>query len=183
MLISQPPQANRQAFSLLELLLVIFIISLVYYLGFEGIEKAGKKKTVLSPLTLKKDIVQQDGFKGPGTLICTDRCRQCYFKEGLNAPFKPIEASVSLKNIKVYSLDRRNELYSPDYGRYKDSKICLVIDFYPNGSSTPVILQDAKGTYFLPSYFGKPQQVDSLEAAQKLWIAYIEKIKDQGSYY
>ena len=40
-----------------------------------------------------------------------------------------------------------------EYGRYQDEKICLVLQFYPNGSSTQIILKQLDDVYLLPAFF------------------------------
>ena len=47
---------THKGFSLIELLIVILIISLVYFLGFSSIEKASTKAKALTPLNLKSSI-------------------------------------------------------------------------------------------------------------------------------
>jgi len=44
---------HHKGFSLIELLIVIIIISIVYFLGFSGIEKTTDKPKALTPLNLK----------------------------------------------------------------------------------------------------------------------------------
>ncbi len=174
---------ERKGFSLLELLLVIFIISLVYFLGFSGIEKSSKKAEPLSPLTMKQSIMQSSLFRGKGTFICVNKCRSCYFREDITSPFEAYEGAVDLQDAKVYSIDANDNLVPQAYGRYQDHPICLRIDFYPNGSSTPLILETAKGIYYLPAYLGKPQKVDSLEKAKDLWLAHDHDLDNRGDYY
>ena len=61
---------------------------------------------------------------------------------------------IDLTGIKAYTIDSSDSLRQLEYERYDDKRICLVMDFYNNGSSTQIILEDAKGTYFLPAFFG-----------------------------
>ena len=173
----------RRGFSLLELLLVIFIISLVYFLGFEGFEKTEKKEEKITPMNLKKELLKGVYLNSTGTLLCTDKCRICYFRKTPSDPFETIKAPLLLKNTKSYLLNQRNELFSPNYGRYNDKEVCLWMDFYPNGSATQIILENDKGIYFLPAFFGLPQKVDSLEKAQALWMAHNNDLKERSDYY
>ena len=175
--------AMRYGFSLLELLLVIFIISLVYFLGFSGIEKQEKKAPALTPLTLKKSIQESSLFTGQGTLICIDKCKSCYFRKDISSPFEAYDGAINLSPLEVYMVDVNDNLQKVTYGRYQDQPICLQIDFYPNGSSTPLILQTDEGNYFLPSYFGTPTQTDSLAKAQDLWLDYDHALDSQGDFY
>jgi len=176
-------EVMRKGFSLLELLLVIFIISLVYFLGFDGVEKREKKPSDLTPLTLKTSISESGQFPGQGTLICVDKCRSCYFRKDISSPFEAYEGRIDLSHIEVYTVDEADNLQKMTYGRYQDKKICLRIDFYANGSSTPLILQTDGGNYFLPAYFGTPQKTDSLSKAQDLWLAYDHSLDGQGDFY
>ncbi len=175
--------SSRRAFSLLELLLVIFIISLVYFLGFSGFEKEKKRMPVLTPLKLKEAVTQSPLFKGKGTLICIDGCRSCYFREDIASPFEAYPGKTKFSHLKAYSLDANNALTQLEYGRYQDQKICLEVNFYPNGSSTPLILQDDNGVYFLPAFFGKAKKTASLEEAKALWLKNSDVLHHQGDYY
>ena len=174
---------SRKAFSLLELLLVIFIVSLVYFLGFSGFEKEKKRLPVLTPMKLKEEVMQSPLFRGKGTLICINECRSCYFREDIASPFEAYKGKTKLSRLKVYTLDGNDVLTQVEYGRYQDRKICLQVDFYPNGSSTPLILQDDDGIYFLPAFFGAPQKVASLEEAKALWLKHNDAPQHQGDYY
>ena len=58
----------QKGFSLIELLIVIIIVSLVYFLAFSGIEKTEEKVKSLTPLNLKSFIQNSELFQGTGTL-------------------------------------------------------------------------------------------------------------------
>ena len=180
---SHTRSGSKKAFSLLELLLVIFIISLVYFLGFSGFEKEKKRLPVLTPMTLKEKVMQSPVFKGRGTLICIDACRSCYFREDITASFEPYEGKTKLTHLKTYTLDSGDNLVELEYGRYQGQKICLKMEFFQNGSSTPLILQDDDGTYFLPAFFGEAQKAASLEEAKEMWLKNDDALQHQGDYY
>ncbi|RRS31376.1 MAG: hypothetical protein P794_04140 [Epsilonproteobacteria bacterium (ex Lamellibrachia satsuma)] len=173
----------HRGFSLIELLIVILIVSIVYFLGFSGLEKSDNKPKALTPLNLKSTIVKSDLFYGEATLMCTDKCRSCYLRKGINDPFKSYEHGIDLKDTEVYTLDQQESLLRLEYGRYKDHKICLVLDFYRNGSSTQIILKNENGVYFLPAYFGEPKKVDSLEDARDLWLKNSDLVSNSGDFY
>lgn len=173
----------HKGFTLLELLLVIFIISLVYFLGFSGAEKYTPKPLVLTPLTLKANIINSSIFQGKGTLICINNCRQCYLRADISSPFEEYKGKIKLDQLEVYFVDRNGALQKKEFGRYHDEKICLQINFYQNGSSSQLILKDSKGIYFLPAFFGKAQKVNSLSDAKALWLQYIDKISSEGNFY
>ena len=173
----------RKAFSLVELLIVILIISLVYFLGFSNIEKSSSKPKALTALNLKSTIIKSDIFQGEGSFVCIDKCRSCYLRKDINSPFEAYNNRIDLKNIEAYTLDARDNLQKIEYGRYQDEKICLALQFYPNGSSTQIILKQDNNVYFLPAFFGEAQKVASLEEAKALWLKYNQLVANKGDFY
>jgi prepilin-type N-terminal cleavage/methylation domain-containing protein len=172
----------RKGFTLIELLLVIFIVGLVYSLGLSGVDLGKKKPKALTPLNLKSIINKNRNFLGEYRLMCLNKCKSCYLRKGLSGSFSPYKNGISLTGIEAYTLDERESLMRLEYGRYKDKKICLSIDFYKNGSSAPIILKDSKKSYFLPSYFGESKAFDSPEDAQEYWLRNVSKISGGGFY-
>ena len=173
----------HKGFSLIELLIVIIIISMVYFLGFSSIEKSSTKKKALSPLNLKSSILKSELFQGEATLLCLNRCRSCYMRKDINSPFEEYEQNIDLKNIEAYTLDARDSLHRMEYGRYQDKKICLMLNFYTNGSSTQIILKNKDAVYFLPAFFDEPQKVDNLEDAKELWLKNAHLVSNSGDFY
>jgi prepilin-type N-terminal cleavage/methylation domain-containing protein len=174
---------GREAFSLLELLVVIMIVSIVYFLGFSGIEKSESKPKALTPLNLKNSIINSELYTGEATLLCINKCQNCYLRKNIHTPFEPYENKIDLTGTKVYILDSHNALLEMEPGRYQDQKICLKMNFYRNGSATQLILENQYGVYFLPALFGEAQKVDSLEDARKLWLSDSETITNSGDFY
>ena len=173
----------HKGFSLIELLIVIIIISLVYFLGFSGIEKATTKTKALTPLNLKSTVLKSELFQGEATLLCINKCRSCYIRKDINSPFEVYEEGIDLKDIEAYTLDARDSLQRMDYGRYQDEKICLMLNFYLNGSSTQVILKNEEAVYFLPAFFDEPQKLDSLAEAKEVWIKNSQLVSNSGDFY
>ncbi len=173
----------HKGFSLVELLIVIIIISIVYFLGFSGVEKPDSKPKALTPLNLKSNILKSDIFHSEAMLLCIDKCRTCYLRKGINGSFEAYEHGIDLKDTEAYTLDERESLQRKEYGRYKDKKICLAIDFYRNGSSTQIILKNESGVYFLPAFFGEAQKVDSLDDAKDLWLKNSDLVSNNGEFY
>lgn len=175
---------HKKAFSLIELLIVIFIVALVYFLGFGPFSLSKQTKKAITPLQLKSAIQQSNDFSPQGKLICIDECKTCYFKANINSPAKKIDTHINLgKDITIYQLDKDNTLTKVDFGRFMDKKICLEMNFYKNGSSTQMVLENSKGIYFLDAYFDKSQKVNSLDDAQDLWLKYEKALSNQGDFY
>jgi len=173
----------RKGFSLVELLIVIMIISLVYYLGFSGVELGKQKPKALTPMNLKENIVNSEFFSDHATLMCINKCRQCYLRKGVSSAFEAYSHKIDLSNIKAYTIDGSDALRRIDYERYNDKKICLVMDFYTNGSSTQIILENEEGTYFLPAFFGEPKKFDSPEDAKAYWLKQSRMVSNAGDFY
>ena len=173
----------HKGFSLVELLIVIIIISIVYFLGFSGIEKSSNKIKALTPLNLKSSILKSELFQGEATLLCINKCRSCYMRKDINSPFTEYEQGIDLKNMEAYTLDTRDSLQRIEYGRYQDKKICLMMNFYANGSSTQLILKNQDAVYFLPAFFDEPQKLDTLEEAKELWMKNSQLVANSGDFY
>ncbi len=173
----------RKGFSLIELLIVILLVSMVYFLGFEGIEIGKKKPKALTPLNLKSNILSSELFNGQATLLCIDQCRSCYLRPDVSSAFEAYTSPIDLINIQAYTIDKYDSLTRIEYGRYQDKKICLIMDFYHNGSSTQIILKNDQEAYFLPSFFGQPQAFSSIEDAKEYWLRNSTAVSDSGEFY
>jgi prepilin-type N-terminal cleavage/methylation domain-containing protein len=173
-----------KAFTLMELLIVIFIVALVYFLGFGAISWSSQKNTQLTPLTLKNTIQKSSFFKGEGKLICLDNCKSCYFQSDIKAPLIKIENKIELgSDISIYQLDKDDTLSKRDFGRFDDKKVCLIMDFYKNGSSTQMVIENSKGIYFLSAFFNTSTKVDTLSDAKRLWLRYNKHLQNLGDFY
>lgn len=173
----------HRGFTLIELLIVILIVSIVYFLGFEGLELGKAKPKPLTVMNLKKNIVNSELFDQHATLMCLNKCRTCYLRKDLSSPFTLYPDSIDLYNMKAYVLDNSDSLVLMEYGRYDDNEICLIMEFYDNGSSTQIILENEKGTYFIPSFFGTSIRFESPEEAKEYWITKSQVLSDSGEFY
>ena len=173
----------RAGFTLIELLIVIALILMVYTLVFTYFQKKEEKPQPLSPLTLKSSLHQSGQIDGHTTFLCIDKCTTCYIRHGINDTFKLYEAELNLKDTVAYILDEYDNLSEIEYGRYDDEEVCLKLDFYPNGSSTKVILKHPDGVYYLPSFFGEPQKLESIEDAKEIWQENTTLVSKTGDFY
>ena len=174
---------HSKAFTLLELIVVIFIISIVSAMVFSNLQHKEEKIKVLDPSTLPFEF--RKAFKGQGDveLFCINKCQECYvIKEGNISPYK---GDIDLgKEIEIYLLDNDNRFVQiDDFGRIKDEKVCLRYHLYSNGSTTQMLIKNSDGIYYLPSFFGKAQKVKEMDEAKELWIKETYDLKDSGSFY
>ena len=178
-----PAAFSSRGFTLLELLIVIVIVLGVFVLGFSGLEKRESMPKVLTPLNLKSAIQNASFFNGEGTLMCVDACRKCFFRESFSSPWTPYKSPMDLRGTESYTVNSNDSLLLMEYGRFDDEQICLMIDFFRNGSSTQIILENEHGVYYLPAFFGESQKVESLEEAKELWLKHNTYKLDSGDYY
>jgi len=174
---------QHKGFTLIELLIVILIVSMVYFLGFSDIEMTKKQQKALSPLTLKSTIVDAEWFNGQITLLCVNKCKTCLLRQDISSAYQPYENGIDLTNIKAYTVDASDSLVRIEYERYDDKEICLRMDFYPNGSSTQIILENEEGAYFLPAFFEEPKLFPSPEDAQEYWLDNTKLVSDNGAFH
>ena len=178
-----PSITMRKGFTLIELLIVILIVSMVYFLGFSGVELGKKEPKALSPLNLKANIVSSEWFSGHATLLCLDKCGTCLLRRDVSAKFQAYDNGIDLTGIKAYTVDDENNLVQIEYERFNDKKICLKMDFYDNGSSTQIILESEKASYFLPAFFNEPKEFTSPQDAKDYWLENSQLVSDRGDFY
>jgi len=174
---------NRKAFTLIELIIVVMIISLVGFLVFSEAVEETKKPDKLDPLTLPITLRKTFDFPEDIEFFCVDKSRDCYIAKGNE--IIPYEGLVDFgKDFEVYIVDEDNQLVKiEEFGRIKDNKITFRYTLYGNRSTSQMILSNKKGVYYLPTYFDKPQKVDDLDDAKALWIKEDYNLRDQGNYY
>lgn len=174
---------TQKGFSLIELLIVIVVIGGVLALGLGSFSLSKPKPKALTPLNLKTTIRHSEFFQGQATLLCVDNCSKCYLRKTLSSPFQAYSNKIDLTGIKAYTIDERDSLREIKYERFNDQKICLIMDFYNNGSSTQIILENKEGAYFLPAFFGEAKKFDSPEDAKDYWLEKSHLVSNSGDFY
>ena len=174
---------ERKAFTLIELIIVILIISLTGFLLFSEIRKHEEKAEVLDPTTLPIALRKAFSENQEIELFCIKKTTQCYTVQG--SDISSYEGLVQLgTNVETYKVDENNQLIKIDeMGRIEDEKITFRFALHANGSSTQMVIANDQGIYYLPSYFGEAQKVESLDEAQELWIKEEFDLGDKGNYY
>ncbi|MEA3417780.1 MAG: type II secretion system protein [Campylobacterota bacterium] len=172
---------SRPAFSLLELMIVILIISLSYVLVFSTYKKSAKKPKSLTPMTLKSTLLDQGLFHTDSEFFCLDKCQSCYLYQ--DDETGSYEGEVAFGDIKAYTLDQNDNLYQIDFGRYQDHPVCLRFGLHHNGSSSQMVIESKGKFYFLPAFFGEAVEVESLAKAKELWLQHTPLLANNGDYY
>jgi len=174
---------TQKGFTLIELLIVILIVSIVYFLGFSGVELDKSKPKALTPLNLKKMITHAKWFEGKISLLCVNKCKTCLLRKDISSQYIPYNNGIDLHDIEAYTIDASDMLTRIVYERYNDKEVCLKMDFYPNGSSTQIILKNDKGAYFLPTYFEDAKRFETPEDAKDYWLKNTQLVSNRGDYY
>lgn len=172
---------HRRAFSLLELLIVIVIISLSYMLVFSSMQQTQNKPKAMEIENLKSILGKQGLLHTDSELFCLGKCQKCYLYQ--NGETTDYEGDLALKDITVYRMGKDEKLEKVDFGRYQDHPVCLRVVLHHNGSSSQMVIRDRTGIYYLPALFGETVKTASLEEAETLWLKYTDLLADSGEFY
>jgi len=171
----------NKGFTLIELLIVILIISIFYFLVSASFKRDKKdKQTILKIENIREypfKILPQNGAE----LVCINSCKSCFIYD-LDS-FNISEIKSSLPKLEVYIPSKNGDSQKAEFGRYRDSKVCLRFRYYPNGSTDTMIIHAKDRYYYIPSYFGKIESFDSLSDANEKYSWIRGKFTDKGDYY
>jgi prepilin-type N-terminal cleavage/methylation domain-containing protein len=154
---------NRGAFTLLELIVVIFLLSLLSFFVVSNIKKTDEKREVKGIANLKSIVKGSNKYQ---ELICLKSCKECFL---IDENLKPKKVKINLGAIRAYILDDTNQLTSLDFGRVKDERVCFRFIFFPNGSTSKMIIESGGSFYYIPSFFGEIEKFSSLSEAREYW--------------
>ena len=176
-------QNRHKAFTLIELIIVVMIISLVGFMVFSEAVKHTQKPEVLEPMTLKSTLKKLYTAHEEIEFICTKNTKKCFIAQ--NQELTPYNEVVDFgEDLELYIVDNDNQLQQlEEMGRVKDEKISLRYILYANGSTSELILKNSSGVYYLPTYFGETQKLEELEEAKEIWIKSKYSLKDTGDFY
>jgi len=172
------PEIGRRAFTLLELLIVILLLSIFAFMVFGSMKRQARKPSEPKVTELRR-LVRQEGT-GDRELFCVDECRRCMIRErgGKERTF-----AVHFPPLVAYGLDRGGQPRRLEFGRWHDKKVCLRFWMRANGSNDQMILESGGSYYFVPAYFGTIETFGTLEAARDRWLRDADALRDRGDYY
>jgi len=171
----------KRAFTLVELLLAIFLVGLFAYFIFATPGEYKEPKEVVTIANLPKYL--QKSLNGDGEVICINNCNECYYITGSSKPQNTsLPIPLNVKN--EYILDRNDNPLKIELGRYKDKKVCLRFRHYKNGSISQLILDLGDRAIFLPSYFGEGKEFESISEAADWWVRNSQNnLRSRGDWY
>ncbi len=173
-----------RAFTLLELIVVIFIVTIVGAMVFSSAMHDEKRENkVLDPSTLPSSFRKSFQGQGDVELFCIKKCQECFVLQ--NGQISSYDGGIKFgKDVELYKLDNNNHFVKLDeLGRFKDKKLCLRYHLYPNGSTTQLVIKNSNGIFYLPSFFGEAKKVEDMDKAKELWIKEKYDLRDSGAFY
>ena len=172
---------EQAAFTLLELLIVILLISIFYYLvsGSFKRDNTENKQT----LTIENIRDYPLSYLPPegAELVCLDDCKNCFIHDYGTGKTKDVKSS--LPKLKAYILDRSGEAVQVNFGRIHDKPVCIRYRYYNNGSVSEMIISAKDDYYYIPPYFGKIEKYSSLSDAVERYKWTEGKFMDKSDYY
>ncbi len=172
----------KKGFTLFELLIVIFLASLMAYFVFSTPMGAREEKVEVNSSNFPHYL--QKRLYGDGELICVNKCSKCYYVTGIAK--RAFDLPLSLHVSAEYILDKNDNAQKIELGRLDDQKVCLRIRHYKNNSISQVILEleNGKKFLFIPSYFGEGKEFFTLNDAVSWWLRNTNKgLDSRGSWY
>jgi len=171
----------KRGFTLVELLLAIFLVGLFAYFIFATPGKYKEPKEVVTISNLPRFF--QKKLSGDGEVVCINKCKECYYiTNSKDAATAPIPMVLNVKN--EYILDKNDNPVKLDLGRFKDKKVCMRFRHYKNGSISQIILDLGDKVIFLPSYFGEGKEFGSISEAADWWIKDSQgTLRSRGDWY
>ena len=177
----QQIKSFKRGFTLVELLLAIFLVGLLSYFVFSGVGDVKKPKENITIENLPR--VLQRNLSGDGELVCVNKCSKCFYITSDGAS-KNAPLPIPLKITNEYILDKNDNPVKIDMGRLDDNKVCMRLQHYKNGSISQVILEVDKEYIFLPSYFGEGKKFSSLSDAVSYWLKDSQgKLESRGDWF
>lgn len=170
---------QRRGFTLIELIVVVFIIALVYGLAIRGIQRGAESHTVLTLPTVV-DFLKPYHKNNHVALICTDNCDACgfYIDDRRTADIEPfIDAGAEYYRYDYYT---GADIYQPlplfdDEGYGKE--VCFRFDIFEDGSQTEMMVKYRDQVVDFPGFFGRAHIYDSLDDAISAKEALIDKVR------
>ena len=173
-----PAPPSERAFTLLELLIVILLLSLFTFLVVGSLKREASSRQIRGIPALR-GLPERMNLPA-GELVCTEQCKKCVYVGGDHNE-RPM--ALSLPPLTAYGIDISDQPRRLEFGRFHDRPICLRFRYYSNGSSSRMILGNGKEFFYLPSYFGEMKSFPSLEAAAEYWLRDGDLLHDRGDYY
>ena len=172
----------RKAFTLIELIIVVFIIALTYAVFIQTFDFS-QKSISTSLKTMQGALESLRSTNGSTiTVRCFDNCNECRVWEGdedrnTTISIFPNEAEVNVYELQGNQVEKItfNDYY---FKEFRGEPVCFEYNIYPNGSADKIIVEYDQNVILLDSYMHPPMEFDSVDSARLHWME--EKLKTRG---
>ncbi|CAA6812033.1 MAG: Unknown protein [uncultured Campylobacterales bacterium] len=172
---------SHRAFSILELLIVVSIISIVFFLVDVNFNKV---KTETKSITKIKTLADERDQK----LICYDECSKCgIFELNESIMLNEVKFSDFDENLTSYYIDYEGDILEYEYPSIEieeqDFDVCFNFRYFKNNSSQKIIVKYFNNYYLFHSFFKDYEIFNTLEDAKNAYISEDRFPQDEDQFY
>ena len=152
--IFQKDSLKYKAFTLFEILIVTFIISLVYTMFVVNFKTSEKENIKIKTL---KEYISKQKYKNHIRLICLQNEKHCRVYLDNNKKYDSLFLFKDNKEIIVYDFDLSDDLQETKFNEfyvdeYESKKVSLDMYFFSEGNNKPYLIDDGKRVIFFPTF-------------------------------
>lgn len=168
---SKTIKTTKQAFTLLELVIVVLIMGLLYGMVSLSLNKATTTLPTLSVLNIADFLQAQTDTKERTFYLYGNQCNKVQFKPDLDEDVEIDEIRFT-QNSTAFWFDSYGVMqalrFAPIKDEYFTSPVCLRFKNFANRSHTPMVIQSGE-TFYYHSFFDGLKSFSSLDEAAT-WI-------------
>jgi len=171
----------NRSFTFIEILIIIFLISIIYTISFNISVFKDKKTNIQS---IKKLLLENSkSFENISFVLFDDCKKKAIFKK--NKLLKYVDINIS-KNIEAFKIDELGNIVKIKFKNIivkdKEYNVCFKYCLYKYGYFDSFILKENENYYVLFPYFYDIKKVGSLEKAKEIFLG-INYMPLAGKYY
>ena len=166
---------NKQAFTLLELVVVVLIMGLMYGMVSMSVTKATTTLPQLTAKNIADFLHAQKDTQERSFYLYGNQCNKVSFVPTLDEAVHLDKISFG-KDSAAFWFDNYGSMQKINFPliktEYFSEPVCLKFEHFNNGSTSPMVIQSGKKFYY-HAFFEGLKSFDSLEAASQ-WIKHAE---------
>ena len=157
----------KNAFTLIELLIVIVIMGVLYSLALNNLQKvSNSSKEKLSLKNLKKFLLSFE-FEDDAKIVCFNDCRECKLLLDGNETKQDIKNFID-DSLEAYKYDFQNGITKVTFEPYFDKndveqRVCFSYDISKNGVGDQIFVSYQSKVYDFSDYFNGVKVYDDID--------------------